>query len=61
MGYILPEGDFDLAVVIRTLFVEGNTVSYWAGGAIVWDSEVEQEWSEASLKMEGMRHALGQR
>lgn len=61
IGYILPEGDFDLAVVIRTLFVEGNTVSYWAGGAIVWDSEVEQEWSEASLKMEGMRHALGQR
>ena len=61
VGYILPEGDFDLAVVIRTLFVEGNTVSYWAGGAIVWDSEVEQEWSEASLKMEGMRHALGQR
>lgn len=61
VGYILPDGDFDLAVVIRTLFVKGNTVSYWAGGAIVWDSDVEQEWAEASLKMEGMRHALGQR
>lgn len=61
VGYILPDGDFDLAVVIRTVFVEDDTVTYWAGGAIVWDSQVEQEWAEASLKMEGMRHALGQR
>lgn len=59
VGYVLPDGDFDLAVVIRTLFQERDGVSYRAGGAIVWDSEVEQEWAEASLKMEGMRHALG--
>ena len=59
VGYIMPDGDFDLAVVIRSLFVAGCTVSYAAGGAIVWDSTAAEEWAEADLKLEAMRHVLG--
>ncbi len=59
VGYIMPDGDFDLAVVIRSLFVEGHTVAYAAGGAIVWDSTAAEEWAEADLKLEAMRHVLG--
>jgi anthranilate/para-aminobenzoate synthase component I len=55
----MPDGDFDLAVIIRTLYKSDKTVSYWAGGAIVWDSDPADEWAEASLKMQGMRYACG--
>jgi len=58
IGYILPSGDFDFAVVIRTLFLTEQQVYYRAGGAIVWDSELQEEYQEASLKMAGIRHAL---
>jgi len=58
-GYILPNGDFDLAVIIRTLFLQNLSVEYWSGGAIVWDSTAEQEWAETALKMESMRFATG--
>ena len=56
-GYVRPDGDFDLAVLIRTLFADGKHIHYQAGGAIVWDSETAQEWDEAELKMAGMRKA----
>jgi para-aminobenzoate synthetase component 1 len=59
VGYILPNGDFDLAVIIRSLFLEAEATHYWAGGAIVWDSTPLQEWAESHLKMQSMRQALG--
>jgi para-aminobenzoate synthetase component 1 len=58
-GYVLPNGDFDFSVIIRTLFLKDSTIDFWAGGAIVWDSTADEEWAEASLKMEGMRFAAG--
>lgn len=52
VGYITPNGDFDLNVVIRSLFYNTNTLQlhYQAGGAITYDSVAEQEWEEMSLK-----------
>jgi para-aminobenzoate synthetase component 1 len=52
VGYITPDGDFDLNVVIRSLFYNANTrmLHYQAGGAITYDSNAEQEWEEMSLK-----------
>jgi para-aminobenzoate synthetase component 1 len=59
-GYILPNGDFDLSVIIRSLFMEKEKLHYSAGGAIVWDSTPPEEYAESLLKMEGMRYASGQ-
>lgn len=52
VGYITPDGDFDLNVVIRSLFYNADTriLHYQAGGAITYDSVAEQEWEEMSLK-----------
>lgn len=52
VGYITPEGDFDLNVIIRSLFYNATTayLSYQTGGAITYDSDAEKEWDEMRLK-----------
>ncbi len=52
VGYIKPDGDFDLNVVIRSLFYDASKqqLHYQAGGAITYDSVAEQEWDEMCLK-----------
>lgn len=52
VGYITPDGDFDLNVIIRSLFYNAVTkyLSYQTGGAITYDSNAEQEWDEMRLK-----------
>lgn len=52
VGYISPDGDFDLNVVIRSLFYNSDTqyLSYHTGGAITYDSDALQEWEERNLK-----------
>jgi len=52
LGYITPTGDFDLNVVIRSLFYNAATgyLSYQAGGAITYDSDADREWEEMCLK-----------
>jgi para-aminobenzoate synthetase component 1 len=56
IGYIMPEGNFDFNVVIRSLFYNAAThrLSYQAGGAITWDSIPEKEWEEVQLKAKAM-------
>ncbi|MGC4059220.1 MAG: anthranilate synthase component I family protein [Chitinophagaceae bacterium] len=52
LGYITPNGDFDLNVMIRSLFYNSNTglLGYQTGGAITYDSVALQEWEETRLK-----------
>jgi para-aminobenzoate synthetase component 1 len=52
VGYVTPQGDFDFNVVIRSLFynTENQILSWYAGGAITWDSIPEKEWDEMQLK-----------
>ena len=52
IGYISPEGDFDFNVVIRSLLYNAHRayLSLHAGGAIVYDSDPDQEYEEALLK-----------
>lgn len=61
MGYIAPNGDLDLNVVIRTLFYEkvNGRLQYCAGGAITIDSEAEKEWDEIQLKTKAITDLLG--
>jgi para-aminobenzoate synthetase component 1 len=52
IGYITPEGDFDLNVVIRSLVgnKKNNYLSYAAGGAITAASSPIEEYEECLLK-----------
>ena len=60
VGYFDPVGDFDFNVVIRSILynAESGYVSVQVGGAIVFDSDPEQEYEECLLKAEAMLKAL---
>jgi para-aminobenzoate synthetase component 1 len=51
LGTIRPNGDFDLALTIRTFAIADGRIHLWVGGGIVWDSapaaEVEESWTKA--------------
>lgn len=61
LGYITPNGDFDLNVVIRSIQYNQaeQYLSYQVGGAITYDSIPEKEYEECLLKAEAMRGVLG--
>lgn len=52
VGVLRPGGDVDLAVAIRTAWVDrvAGTAEYGVGGGIVWDSDAAAEWAEALAK-----------
>jgi len=60
IGYITPEGDFDFNVVIRSLIYNQSNkyLSFIAGGAITFQSELEKEYEESLLKAEAIREIL---
>lgn len=57
VGYIMPNGDFDFNVVIRSVFYDAakQYISLRAGSAITFDSQPENEWEEVLLKLKAMR------
>lgn len=59
-GYISPENDFDLNVIIRSLVYDAQkqVLSYHVGGAITYDSIPEQEYAETLLKAAAIRNVL---
>lgn len=61
IGYITPDGDFDLAVVIRSLFYNERDGSLWysTGGAITWASDPAAEWEETLLKGAAIEKLFG--
>jgi para-aminobenzoate synthetase component 1 len=61
LGYITPQGDFDFNVVIRSLLYNQHNryLSLQTGGAIVFESIPEKEYSESLLKAESMLRTLG--
>jgi len=50
LGVVRPDGDFELALTIRTFAVAEGRVHLWVGGGIVWDSESEAEIEESWVK-----------
>lgn len=62
VGYITPEGDFDLNVVIRSVFYNASTryVSWLAGGGITFYSDPELEYEESLLKAAAIRKIFGE-
>jgi para-aminobenzoate synthetase component 1 len=60
LGYISPNGDFDLNVVIRSIMYNASPayLSFQAGSGITFYSDPEKEWEECLLKAEAMREVL---
>ncbi len=60
IGHFYPNGDFDLNVVIRSIFYSEDLkkLSYAAGGAITILSDAEEEYEESLLKLKAIRKVL---
>lgn len=60
IGYIGFDGNMDTNIAIRTLVHSNNTIRFWAGGGIVNDSLVEEEYQECFDKAAAMLDLLQQ-
>ncbi len=60
VGYIAPNGDFDLNVIIRSLLYNKDTkyLSLSAGGAITYKSDAKSEYEESLLKAKAILDLL---
>jgi len=58
LGYLCNNGDLDLNILIRTLHLHGNEVTFRAGAGIVADSDAQHELEETRAKARGMLRAL---
>jgi len=62
LGYMSFSGDMDFNVMIRTVFLEKNAVTFHVGGGIVADSDPQAEWQEtwdkAGPLMEALKRSL---
>ena len=61
LGLLYPNGDALFNVAIRTLWwrqsptEDGAELCYGAGGGIIWDSDLKEEWEELQLKLGAVR------
>ena len=60
IGYIGCDGNMDLNIAIRTLVYAGGTIRFSAGGGIVADSRLEDEYQETFDKAAAMLKLLQQ-
>ncbi len=58
LGRVYGNGDFDLALTIRTFALAEGRIHLWVGGGVVWDSdsaaEVEESWTKARPLLEAL-------
>jgi len=60
IGYIGFDGNMDVNIAIRTLVHSHGTIRFWAGGGIVADSKLEEEYQETFDKAAAMLKLLQQ-
>jgi para-aminobenzoate synthetase component 1 len=58
LGVVRPDGDFELALTIRTFAVAAGCIHLWVGGGIVWESEPELEIEESWIKARPLLDAV---
>jgi para-aminobenzoate synthetase len=58
IGYLGLSGGCDLNIVIRTIVMDGQTTTIGMGGAIVMQSDAEDEYQETLLKARALIKAL---
>ena len=59
-GYLNRDGSLDLNILIRTIVVRDNIVTFRAGSGIVADSQPDAELEETRAKAKGLIRALSQ-
>jgi para-aminobenzoate synthetase component 1 len=59
IGRIYGNGDFDLALTIRTFAIADGAIHLWVGGGIVWDSDPASEVEESWVKARPLLAAVG--
>ena len=60
IGYLGYDGTMDLNIAIRTLVLARGEIRFWAGGGIVADSQLEDEYQETFDKAAAMLKLLQQ-
>ena len=60
IGYIGFDGTMDVNIAIRTMVYSRGTVRFWAGGGIIADSKLEDEYQETFDKAAAMLKLLQQ-
>ncbi|HLC93064.1 MAG TPA: anthranilate synthase component 1 [archaeon] len=58
IGYLMPTGDFDSAIVIRSMSLQKGKAYIRAGAGIVYDSNPEQEFLETERKARACLKAI---
>ena len=58
IGYIDFNGNMDTNIAIRTLIYNQETIRYWVGGGIVYDSNIDDEYQEALDKGKALLELL---
>jgi para-aminobenzoate synthetase component 1 len=61
LGRVHGNGDFDLALTIRTFAIADGRIHLWVGGGVVWDSDPEAEVEESWTKARPLLEAIGSR
>jgi para-aminobenzoate synthetase component I len=59
IGTVAANGDFDLALTIRTFAIADGRVHLWVGGGVVWDSDPDAEVEESWVKARPLLSAVG--
>lgn len=59
MGYLGLDGNMDLNILIRSMLLHENQISFRTGAGIVADSDPERELAETHYKARGLLRALG--
>lgn len=58
-GYIKTDGTINFNILIRTIFIKDNKITFNIGGGIVADSTPEDELEECKIKAKGIMNTLG--
>jgi anthranilate/para-aminobenzoate synthase component I len=58
IGYLCFSGDMDVNIVIRTLVIKDGAAHFQVGGAIVADSDPEDEYQETLDKARALGRGL---
>jgi para-aminobenzoate synthetase component 1 len=59
LGTVRGNGDFALALTIRTFAIAEGWIHLWVGGGVVWDSDPEAEVEESWVKARPLLAAVG--
>jgi para-aminobenzoate synthetase component 1 len=58
IGWTEIDGESRFNIAIRTAVLDGGSLTYWAGGGIVADSDATREYQESLLKAEALFRVL---